>query len=58
MMRSNSGSTSGLPEAAVTDRPTPVRSTLPLFDKAGAGKVLDRYQVAIVDNADNPAADR
>jgi len=27
---------------------------LPLFDKSGAGKVLDRYEVAIVDDTDNP----
>ncbi len=27
---------------------------LPLFDKAGAGRVLERYEVAIVDAADNP----
>ncbi len=27
---------------------------LPLFDKAGAGKVLPRYEVAIVDDADDP----
>lgn len=27
---------------------------LPLFDKSGAGKVLDRYEVAIVDDTGNP----
>ena len=27
---------------------------LPLFDKVGAGKVLDNYEVAIVDEFDNP----
>ncbi|WP_419902673.1 AMP-binding protein [Kiloniella sp.] len=27
---------------------------LPLFNKKGAGKVLDRYEVAIVDEQDNP----
>ncbi len=27
---------------------------LPMMDKAGAGKVLDRYEVAVVDAGDNP----
>ncbi|MEH6629185.1 MAG: AMP-binding protein [Halopseudomonas aestusnigri] len=27
---------------------------LPLFDKKGAGRILDRYEVAIVDDRDNP----